>query len=206
MKLFYNLIFSSFLICVFSNVSHAVIVEVNVEDFEFGPGDFTINVGDTVRWSWDNSATGHTTTSTTIPSGAATWNQPINASSQIFMYIPTVAGSYNYECTIHPGMNGHFNVLGSSDVPAIDPATTLFLSGIDPMTNEVQFKYSIPKTSQLSIRMFDFNGNEVGSMEKFEQNAGEYSQNFFLPDHHAGIYIVTLETETGILVKKLFLE
>jgi len=71
----------------------------------------TINLGDTVKFQWQNGS--HTTTSTTIPSGAASWNQNITSSSQTYIYVPAVVGAYSYKCIPHEtmGMVGTFNVV-----------------------------------------------------------------------------------------------
>src|SRR5437870_3807027 len=80
---------------------------VNVSDFQFSPANFTITVGDTVKWQWLSGT--HTTTSLTIPGGAASWDAPMDFSHTTFIYRVTVAGTYNYHCTFHaPGMAGSF--------------------------------------------------------------------------------------------------
>lgn len=44
-----------------------------------------------------------------LPAGAATWNSPMTAASATFDYKVTVAGTYNYWCTLHaPNMAGTF--------------------------------------------------------------------------------------------------
>src|SRR6516225_7610449 len=79
---------------------------VTVQDHVFTPSSFTINIGDTIKWTWLNGS--HTTTSLTIPSGAATWDHPINVSNTSFIYVPSKTGTYNYKCTPHfaIGMKG----------------------------------------------------------------------------------------------------
>ncbi|KAF0198950.1 MAG: BNR/Asp-box repeat-containing protein [Bacteroidetes bacterium] len=76
---------------------------VNTQNFIFNPANLTgVFVGDTIRWVWINGI--HTTTSTTIPLGAATWNSPISSSVTFFEYRVTVSGTYNYRCTPHVGI------------------------------------------------------------------------------------------------------
>ncbi|MEO6166922.1 MAG: T9SS type A sorting domain-containing protein [Chitinophagales bacterium] len=83
---------------------------VTVQNFSFSPSSMTINLGDTVNWKWVNGD--HTTTSTTLPVGAASWNKSINSSNQSFIYVPAVVGTYNYKCNIHPTtMLGNFTVV-----------------------------------------------------------------------------------------------
>lgn len=83
---------------------------INAGGTSFSPNSVNAHIGDTVKFIWSSGT--HTTTSTTVPTGAATWDAPLNASSTTFIYIISVAGSYNYKCTFHEsmGMIGSFTV------------------------------------------------------------------------------------------------
>lgn len=103
---------------------------VNVNNFTFSPASFTINIGDTVKWVYAGGT--HTTTSLTIPTGAAAWDHPINSSSTTFTYVPTKAGTYNYKCTFHfaMGMQGNFTVVCAQVSATISAASaTTFCQG-----------------------------------------------------------------------------
>ena len=102
---------------------------VNVGNNFFSPNTFTISFGDTVRWVWN--AGGHTTTSQSVPAGAATWNSAINSVVTSFKYVPTVLGTYNYQCTIHgAAMSGNFTVTCPVPAPTISATgSTTFCSG-----------------------------------------------------------------------------
>src|SRR6201989_696461 len=91
---------------------------VTVQNHVFTPSSFTINLGDTVKWTWINGS--HTTTSLTIPAGAAAWNHNMNSTSTSFIYVPTKTGVYNYKCTPHQsiGMVGNFTVNACSAATA----------------------------------------------------------------------------------------
>jgi plastocyanin len=95
---------------------------VHVGSYYFNPSGMNVTVGDTVRWVWDNGS--HTTTSTTIPSGAATWDQPMNASNTFFEYPVTVAGVHNYKCTPHASMGhlGSFTAAGAAPTLVLSPS------------------------------------------------------------------------------------
>ena len=85
---------------------------VNVQNFVFSPANLPgVFVGDTIRWVWINGS--HTTTSTTIPVTAATWNSPITTAVRFFEYRINVPGVYNYHCTPHAdmGMTGSFTAV-----------------------------------------------------------------------------------------------
>jgi len=80
--------------------SFAVKHIVQVANFSFAPASVNVNVGDTMRWVWISGV--HTTTSSTLPAGAAIWDAPITSAVQSFEYKVTVAGVHNYYCKIHP--------------------------------------------------------------------------------------------------------
>jgi plastocyanin len=86
----------------------ATLYTVQVQNYSFNPSSLNVVVGDTVKWVWVNGS--HTTTSSTIPPGASSWDSPINSSHQTYTYPVTIAGSYNYVCTPHAsmGMVGSF--------------------------------------------------------------------------------------------------
>jgi len=85
-----------------------VTIQVGGATNSFSPSSTTVTLGDTVRWQW--VAGFHTTTSTTIPSGAASWNQTMSSAGS-FDYVPAVTGTYNYWCVPHsPAMAGTFTV------------------------------------------------------------------------------------------------
>jgi plastocyanin len=94
----------------------ATIFTVNVANFSFSPATLpNVIIGDTIRWVWVSGF--HTTTSTSVPAGAAEWDSPITETDTSFEYKVLVAGDYNYWCTPHqPEMAGSFTVSGSLPV------------------------------------------------------------------------------------------
>jgi len=108
-------------------------VYVNVMDTFFDPSDFTVQPGDFVKWTLMQGS--HTTTSNTIPSGAASWDYTFTGVGDSFVYEVTETGSYNYECLIHPGMNGSFSTVASlPDTVYVDVMNNFF----DPADFTVQ--------------------------------------------------------------------
>src|SRR5688500_1732419 len=99
-------------ICLCASVFYASAkqVQVNVLSLSFSPKNFTATIGDTIRFVW--VAGFHTTTSTLVPPGAASWDALIDNSHTSFLYPVKVAGSYSFECTFHVemGMVGSFTV------------------------------------------------------------------------------------------------
>ena len=99
-------------------VKHTVLVG----NFYFNPSNISnVQVGDTIRWQWVEGS--HTTTSTTIPAGAATWDSPMNSGNQVFEYKVTEAGTYNYHCTPHAAIQqGSFTAVGSTPTLLVTPS------------------------------------------------------------------------------------
>ncbi|MFZ1799422.1 MAG: T9SS type A sorting domain-containing protein [Chitinophagaceae bacterium] len=88
---------------------------IQVANFQFSPANVNVIVGDTVKWVWVDGT--HTTTSTSLPGGAAAWDSPINTTTTSFSYKVTIAGTYNYWCTIHaPSMAGVITATGTLPV------------------------------------------------------------------------------------------
>ena len=75
--------------------------KVTVSDFQFTPAVVKARVGDTISWTFQAGSMAHTTTSVTIPSGAAPWNAPIDQTNTRFRYRITTAGTYRYQCNFH---------------------------------------------------------------------------------------------------------
>ena len=107
-------------ICSVSAASAAKI-RVRVMNFTFQPATINAVVGDTIVWRFVNGM--HTTTSTSVPAGAQTWNAPIDSTHTQFRYRVQVAGTYQYQCNFHfaQGMVGTIVVSAAS--PGQVPAT-----------------------------------------------------------------------------------
>jgi plastocyanin len=87
-------------------------VAVDISDFAFQPGTVTIQVGDTVTWT-NNDSVAHTATSTDDP---ALFDGGM-APGESFSFTFTEAGSFAYFCEIHPEMEGTVVVESGDDLP-----------------------------------------------------------------------------------------
>ncbi len=98
--------------CLIFLQSKATIWNVNVENFQFVPKTLNVVVGDMIHFVW--VAGGHTTSSSGVPTGAATWDALINSLDKTFDYAVTTPGTYNYFCKIHGAavMSGSFLATG----------------------------------------------------------------------------------------------
>lgn len=112
MKKFYAFLFFLTAISFYSNATEWT---VQVSNFQFSPKTLNVVVGDVVKWVWVTGS--HTTTSTTIPAGAATWDKPMSSSSTTFSYTVTVEGTYSYKCTPHAGLGMTGSFTASPNLP-----------------------------------------------------------------------------------------
>ena len=78
--------------------SNQVVIQGNA----FSPTPRTIAAGTAVTWI-NHDGTNHTTTG---GSGPETWDSGAIGSNGSFSHTFNVQGTYQYSCTIHPGMHG----------------------------------------------------------------------------------------------------
>lgn len=105
-KIYFNISLSIALLFGANSV-WATIHIINAEGVGPATNVFVPNVtnavcGDTIKWVLISGT--HTTASTSVPVGATPWAEA-NITASGFIYVVTVAGTYNYTC--HPGSGGH---------------------------------------------------------------------------------------------------
>lgn len=78
---------------------------VGVRDYQFEPASLTVEAGATVTWVWEGRAPHDV-----VGQGFESPDQ----SSGTFRHTFEQPGTYAYECTIHPGMEGSIVVEGDN--------------------------------------------------------------------------------------------
>ena len=92
-----------------------VTVTVGAGGFVFKPSDVTINMGDTVRWTW--SASGHSSTSGSPGMPTGLWDSLVLNQGATFTHTFNTAGTFPYYCVPHGaccGMVGSVTVVGEA--------------------------------------------------------------------------------------------
>lgn len=74
------------------------VVDLDIINFTFRPGEITIPKGTTLRWT-NKDAAPHTATSDT-----GVFNTGTLSKNQAAEFTFTESGTYTYKCTIHPWM------------------------------------------------------------------------------------------------------
>jgi plastocyanin len=75
--------------------------EVSMEGIAFVPPELSVGVGDTVTWT-NNDTVGHDVTGDSFSSG----EPGAMAGGDTFEHTFDEAGTFDYVCTVHPGMEG----------------------------------------------------------------------------------------------------
>jgi plastocyanin len=79
--------------------------EVSMEDTSFQPGNVTVKAGDSVTWT-NNDSIGHDVTADDFESGEpGAMNE-----GDTFAHTFDTAGTFDYVCSVHPGMEGTVKV------------------------------------------------------------------------------------------------
>ena len=84
-----------------------VTMSVTVSNNFFDPTGIQVSPGATVTWTWAGGGDPHNVTFASSAVAAPSDTQP-TGTFQVTM--PTAAGVYNYQCTIHTGMDGSVTV------------------------------------------------------------------------------------------------
>ncbi len=207
-KKIYTFCLSVILISAIGTNANAATFIVHVQSGHFAPTDFTINTGDSVIWMWDNNAGNHTTTSINIPAGAAGWNELINQNAPVYVYVPVVAGSYNYNCTFHAssGMVGHFTVNATTGISVASQVATLKLNVTSPANGQLHVQYEIPENTKLSLQLYDVIGNKVRPAYSNSLVAGAYNLAVDIDGLRNGIYLLVLETSYNRISRRVIIE
>jgi plastocyanin len=92
--------------------------QVMIMNYAFSPASMSVNVGDTVVWTNQDSAP-HTVT---VSSGPANFSSATLQKGQTFSFKFAKAGTYSYYCSVHPDMKATVTVAGSSAPPPTNPA------------------------------------------------------------------------------------
>lgn len=83
---------------------------VTASGTSFSPASLTITPGGSVLWRFESGGPHNVTWSGTAPSGGNIGNTSTGDVSRTF----GTAGTYSYQCTNHPGMNGTVTVRAAS--------------------------------------------------------------------------------------------
>src|SRR5437763_374876 len=135
-----------------------VVITIDVKNNFFDPSFVAANVGDVLDFEWKEGF--HTTTSDTVPSGAATWDAPMNSGETTFMYTITVPGHYHYFCQVHGQMmSGVVEVSGASGIfVPTGSETSIFINSAS--SHQLSLHYQLSAAQHTSVALYNLAGNK----------------------------------------------
>jgi plastocyanin len=171
---------------------------VTVKNYSFFPYNLThVRAHDTIQWVWESGS--HTTTSTSIPAGADSWDYPINQDTTSFIYIPTDNGTFFYRSTPDTAsvMNGQFTVTGGN---AVDENRGKQGFNIFPNPFQTDVTIHIPGNHSVAgiVQIYDPEGKMVKSAI-LDLSAGSFSQTLDMTDLPRGTFIFRIGDGSGNL-------
>ena len=92
---------------------------VSISGYAYSPAALTVNVGDTVTWTNQDTAPHNVV----VTSGPEKFTSPTLQKGQSYTFTFTKAGSYQYYCSVHPDMKASITVAGGATTTA-PPTTT----------------------------------------------------------------------------------
>lgn len=199
-----TLLFASFIIAALvlpQQKSLATMFTIQVgtgNGFAFSPSSGIIaHVGDTINFVW--VAGDHTTTSTTKPTGATPWDSPINSTQTSFMYIPTVVGTYAYQCNFHVsmGMIGSFSVVGGTGVNNVAGNEPISVSP-NPASSSIKVHIADEKAT---FSLYDLAGKLVTTLQPTNRTATDAF--FNVGNIAAGMYMLKIQSDDNATMQKI---
>ncbi len=181
---------------------------VQAAGFSFTPASLNANVGDTVKWVWVSGI--HTTTSTTIPSGAVSWDAPLDVNNTSYTYVITQPGHYDYICFFHQtfGMVGEINAAPSGIKPAgttIPETFALEQNFPNPFNPSTNIRFDIPKPSEVELSVYNLIGELQAVLYSGTLDAGIYTADWDASEFPSGVYLYILRTREFSESKRMVL-
>jgi len=172
---------------------HATTYTVQVSNFAFSPSSLpNVLVGDTIKWVWVSGS--HTTTSVSVPNGAATWDSPMNSSSTTFSYPITVAGTYTYKCSMHASMTGTITATATSGIESLSALGFSLSLYPNPVAEQTTVSIQSNEATRGEIRLYDMLGKMVLT-RTVELSPGKNDYSLALEEFQKGLYLIELVTD-----------
>jgi len=190
-----QILFSLVLFAGLSLMSYAqTTYKIAVSNFKFTPNSLTgVKIGDHIEFDW--SSGDHTATSVSVPATATTFDFPMTSSNTVGTYTVQVAGTYNYQCSIHgAGMAGSF---------VVDAATSISTVKINEMSIEpnpahdfVNLKFGDLQAGTVKLVIYDMLGKMILSKD-IEHTSTDEIHSLDVSNLSSGIYLVYINTGTS---------
>jgi plastocyanin len=182
----------------------ATIHIVNQTGNTFSPADFTVLVGDIVRFEWNDG--GHNTVSTDVPAGAATWNSPLNSSNQSYDYVVTIPGNYAYVCTFHAGQDGVFTAEALPNSVQNVTRAAIEMNIHTSANGNLTVRVLNASGDKATVTMLDITGREVATLHQGVIASDDFTIRQDVSVFQRGIYFVRFQEGTRVSTRKVLVQ
>ena len=168
--------------------------------FESPEADLTIDIGDTVRWTWTDEVP-HTVESNT--GSTETFSSPIlTGLGQTYSYTFTVEGVNPYFCGIH-GANNMSGVITVQEGLSIDEFEEVSVR-LTPNPVHANLKIALPQNyTNGNLYIIDLTGKTV--LTNTIENRGSMIE-VDVSSIKSGMYLIRFELDKNIITKRLIIQ
>jgi plastocyanin len=188
----------------FSMQMSATVHIVNQQGLTFSPADFTVTVGDTVRFQWNNGS--HNTVSTDVPAGAESWNSPLNSGNQSYDYEVLVAGSYAYVCTFHAGQDGVFTAEAAPNAVVNVTRAAIEMNVRTSASGNLTVHVLNASGDKATVTMLDITGREVATLHQGVIASDDFTIRHDVSAFQRGIYFVRFQEGARVSTRKVLVQ
>ena len=163
-----------------------------------------VNVNDVkIELSTNNGTDWSTIIESTPNTGTYAWEVTAQDSSdECLIRITNVANGFVYDVSDNVFTIDIISNLGE-ELEAIPTEFNLAQNYPNPFNPETTIKYVVPKTSLVSIKVYDLTGQEVASLVNEVKEVGTYDVNFDARNLASGVYLYRMVAGDFTSVKKL---
>ena len=178
---------------------------VTQQGLTFSPNQLTVEVGDIVLFQWTSG--NHTTTSASVPPGAATWDALLTSSMQTFEYTVTVEGIYGYVCTPHAlaGMVGGFMAVLPSSAKTQVQANFTMSAGTSANGN-LFVTLENAMTDMATVTLVDITGRNAMTLHHGAISDATFTIRQDVAVLQRGIYFVRFDEGARVVTRKVLIQ
>lgn len=99
--------------------------------------------------------------------------------------------------------NGVIGINENSNITL--PTFMLITNYPNPFNNSTKIKYTLNKSSNISLNIYDIRGNKISEIFKGYRAAGKYEYDFTTENLSSGVYFIILNSGNEIISKKIIL-
>ncbi|MFM7725491.1 MAG: plastocyanin/azurin family copper-binding protein, partial [Flavobacteriales bacterium] len=177
---------------------------ITQESFTFNPNALSVEVGDIVQFVWTSGS--HTTTSLTVPAGAASWDAALTSANPLVEYTVTTAGTYAYVCTPHAamGMVGGFVAVLPNRVANLTSNADMNVSMQDG--GQLRVKLTGASCGFASIGLLDIMGRNVAMIHQGGISSDDFVVRYDVSSLQRGIYFVRFQEGAFVTTRKVLIQ